>query len=239
MGRQRISNNHWISGALIVILALLIFFAPSYGWAIRAWLSPTPGGAQGSGASVGPAAAQADDQTLAAQNDALSAQLATLQVVASQLPTSTSNEIRAMVYSRYPMNFRNELLVNEGAHEGVAQGAAVLFQGMLIGQVTSVFPDSAIVETIFDNTLKMPVRIGASGADGLLQGGSYPIIGSIASTAPIPPGAIVYSAAPGLPYGLPIAQVSATSTSADSLFQQAMLNFPYDVNNIETVLIMK
>ncbi len=241
MGRQRISNNHWISGALIVILALLIFFAPSYGWKIRAWLSPSPGCPSGSsaGTCVSPSSSQADGQSLAAENDALKAQLAQLQVVASQLPTSTAGEVRAMVYSRYPMNFRNELFVNAGANDGIGPGAAVVFQGMLIGQVRAVFPDQAVVQTIFDDTLKMPVRIGAAGADGLLQGGSYPFVGSIANAAPVAPGAIVYSAAPGIPYALPIATVAATSTSPDSLFQQASLDFPYDVNNIQTVFIIK
>lgn len=226
MGRTRTSYNHWISGTLIIILAAAIFFAPSYGWAIRAWLSPS-------------AVLQANSPTLAAENDALQAQLATLQVVASQLPTSTPTEVRAMVYSRYPMDFRNELLVNVGGNEGIQVGAAVIFQGMLIGQVRTVFPEEALVQTIFDDTLKMPVRIGATGADGLLQGGSDPIVESIASTVTIAPGDIVYSAAPGIPYGLPIAQVVATSTSPDSLFEQATLNFPYDVNNIQTVLIVQ
>ncbi|HEY5221056.1 MAG TPA: rod shape-determining protein MreC [Candidatus Paceibacterota bacterium] len=235
MGRKRISNDHWAAGALIVILALLIFFAPSYGWAIRAWLSPSSGGPVGNGAG----ASQTDDQTLTAENDALKAQLATLQVVALELPTSTSDAVRAMVYSRYPMNFRNELLVNAGSDDGIVVGAAVTFQGMLLGQVETVFPTAALVQTIFDNTLKMPVRVGTGGADGLLQGGSDPIVGSIASNATITPGDIVYSAAPGIPYALPIAQVVATSTSGDGFFQQAALSFPYDVNNVETVLIAK
>jgi hypothetical protein len=228
MGRERSLNNPWVSGALIVILAFLIFFVPSYGWKIRAWLSPAPAGPS-----------QTDDQTLAAVNDALKAQLATLQVVSAQMPTSSPATVRAMVYSRYPMNFKNELLVSVGANDGVAVGAAVVFQGMLLGQVRTVFPSEALVQTVFDNSVKMPVRIGTGGANGLLQGGSYPVVGSIASTASIKPGDIVYSAAPGIPYALPIAQVVATSTSADSLFQQATLSFPYDVNNIETVLIMK
>ena len=235
MGRKRISNSHWAAVALIVVLALLIFFAPSYGWTVRGWLGPRPGGPDGSG--VGTSAA--NDQNLAAENDALKAQLATLQVVASQLPTSTPSTVRAMVYSRYPMNFRNELLVNAGSDDGVAAHAAVTFQGMLIGQVEKVFSDTSLVQTIFDNTLKMPVRIGSGGADGLLQGGSDPIVGSIASNAPIKPGDIVYSAAPGIPYALPIAQVVATGTSADSFFEQATLSFPYDVNDVETVLIAK
>ncbi|HUC31206.1 MAG TPA: rod shape-determining protein MreC [Candidatus Paceibacterota bacterium] len=238
MGRKRVSNDHWISGALIIILAALIFFVPSYGWDLRAWLSRTPGGPSGQ-TSTATDASSSEDQTLAAENDILASQLAELQVVASELPTSTAGEIRAMVYSRYPLNFRNQLLTNAGSDSGVASGAAVMFQGMLIGRVQTVFSNTSLVQTIFDNVFKMPVRIGSGGADGLLEGGSYPTIGSIAIGAAVAPGDIVYSAAPGIPYGLPIAQVVATSTSADSLFEQATLAFPYDVNNIETVLIMK
>lgn len=233
MGRKHISNSHWIAGALIVILAAVIFFAPSYGWEIRAWLSPSPD--QSGGAS----ASQTNSPSVAARNDALAAQLAELQVVASQLPTSTPNEVRAMVYSRYPMNFHNELLVNAGSNEGVTVGAAVVFQGMFLGQVRTVFSDEALVQTIFDNNFKMPVRIGSAGVDGLFQGGSYPTIGSIATGAAIAPDDIVSTAAPGIPYALPIAQVAATSTSPDSLFEQTTLAFPYDVNNVETVLIME
>ena len=137
------------------------------------------------------------------------------------------------------MNFRNELLVNAGANDGVTSGTAVMFQGMLIGQVLKVFENESLVQTIFDNGLKMPVRIGARGIDGLLQGGADPVVGSIESAAAIAPGDIVYSAAPGIPYAQPIAKVVATSTSADSLFEQATLGFPYDINNVETVLIVK
>ncbi len=236
MGGERLSNSRWVSGVLIVVLLLLIFFIPSYGWTLRTWLSPALGGSVGNNSA---AASQADNQTLAAQNDVLQAQLATLQTVASQLPTSTPHAIRAMVYSRYPMNFRNELLVNAGANDGVMSGSAVMFQGMLIGQVQKVFANESLVQTTFDNDLKMPIRIGTSGIDGLLQGGADPMVGSIANTAAIAPGDIVYSAAPGIPYAQPIAEVVATSTSADSLFQQATLSFPYDINNVETVLIMK
>lgn len=226
MGRQRISNSHWVSGALIVILAALIFFAPSYGWDIRQFLSPSM-------------SAPADTQSVDAQNETLKAEIAELQVVASQLPTSSPNEIRAMVYSRYPMNFKNELLLNAGTDDGVVTGDAVMFQGMLVGQIRAVFSDSAVVQTLFDQNLKMPVRIGSGGYDGLLQGGSDPSVVSVSTGAQIMAGDVLYSASPGLPYGLPIAEIAATSTSPDSLFQQASLSFPYDINTIETVFVMK
>lgn len=231
MGSTRPSHEHWVSGVLIVILLLLISFAPSYGWKVRAWLSPAPGGATGAAAS------QADAPNLVAENDALKAQLAALQTVAAEMPTSSPAFIRAMVYSRYPMSFHNEILVDEGSNAGVATGAAVVFQGMLIGRVQSVFPSESLVQTIFDNGFRMPVRIGAHGIDGLLQGGAAPMVGSVAATAPVARGEAVYSAASGMPYALPVATVAATSTSPDSLFEQASLDLPYDLNNIQTVLI--
>jgi rod shape-determining protein MreC len=226
MGRERASNSYWFSGLLIIILAALIFFAPAYGWKIREFLSPPP-------------AAPADAQDLAAENDSLKAQLATLQAIEAELPTSTPDEIRAMVYSRYPMDFKNELLVDAGMDEGVAPGAAVMFQGVLIGVVRTAFPKSAVVQTIFDSGLKMPVRIGSGGYDGLLQGGSAPEVGSIPENSSMSVGDVVYSVAPGIPYGLPVGEVAATSTSADSLFEQAAIDIPYDMNSIQTVFIMK
>ena len=224
MGRHRTSNSTLVSWALAAVLAALIFFAPSYGWRLRDFLSPPP--------SDPPGAA------LIAENDVLKAQLAALQAIQAQLPTSTPDAIRAMVYSRYPMNFKNELLVNAGTREGVAQGSAAVYQGMLLGQVVNVYPDSALIRTIFDDGMKMPVRIGAHGYDGLLQGGAEPLVGSIAAGDAIAAGDIVYTAAPGMPYALPIAEVTATGTSPDNLFEQASIDIPYDINNVQTVLIV-
>lgn len=222
-------RRRWILGILIVILLAAILFMPSYGWTIRMWLSPQPSGSTGN----------TDDTNLEAQNDVLKAQIATYAAVASQLPQAPADYIRAMVYSRYPFNFKNEILVNAGLTDGVAMGSAVVFQGVLIGRVEQAFSNEALVETVFDSGFEMPVRVGSSSYDGLFEGGSYPKIGSIAKTATLNDGDIIYAAAPGLPYGLPVGVVSATSTSGDSLFMEAAASFPYDINNIQTVLIAR
>jgi cell shape-determining protein MreC len=221
-------RRRWILGILIVVLVAAILFMPSYGWKLRSWLSPPPSGDAG----------DASAPNLAAQNDALKAQLAIYQAAASQLPqASPQNEIRAMVYSRYPLNFKNEILVNAGLTDGVATGTAVVFQGMLIGRVLQAFPHEALIQTVFDSGFEIPVRVGSSGYDGLFEGGPYPKVGSIAKTASLNDGDVIYAAAPGLPYGVPIGSVSATSTSGDSLFTEAAISFPYDMNNIQTVSI--
>lgn len=220
---MRKRNGGFLIGCIVILLAL-IFLEPSYGWKLRDYLSPTD-------------TLPADQPSLAAQNQVLQAQLAILQNIAAQLPNLPSNYIRAMIYSRYPFDFKNEILVNVGTNEGVTVGKAVVFQGILIGDVEKVFSNSALVETVFDNGFKMPVRIGSTGYDGLLTGGADPILTSIQKAAPITQGDIVSSADPRFPYGLPVAQVEGTSTSPDALFEQASLGFVYDMNSIQTVLI--
>jgi cell shape-determining protein MreC len=210
-------------GALVIILLLLIFFEPSYGWKIREFLS-----------APGPAPA---DQTLIEQNQVLKAQVAQLQVVAAQLPIEPPENIRAMVYSRYPLNFKNEMLINVGANENITTGTAITFQGIFIGETEEIFSGSSLVRTVFDDGLKLPVRIGNSGYDGLLEGGADPSVVSIAKSSNLAVGDIVYAAAPGIPYGLPVGEIAATSTSPDNLFQTASLSFSYDLNQIETVFV--
>jgi len=221
-------NRHaWIFVCCAAALLVLIFFEPSYGWRVREWLSPQQTAPK----------TFADAQALAAQNEVLQSQLAQLQSVAAQMPQNPQNEIRAMVYLQYPFGFKSELLVNAGSNEGVATGKSVTFQGIFIGTVVQIFPESAVVQTVFDPAFKMPVRIGTQGADALLLGGAAPKATSIAKSAAIAAGDIVYAAAPGLPYGIPIGNVTTKNISTDNLFQEASLEFMYNLNDIQTVLI--
>jgi cell shape-determining protein MreC len=209
---------------VIILLLVFIFFAPSYGWQIRNFLGPRGT----SNDSV---------QALATQNEVLQAELAQYATVAAALPQVPAGTIRAMVYSRYPMNFKNEFLVNAGSENGVQVGHAVLFNGVLVGTVEKTFSNSALVMTVFDPRFKMPVRIGAGGIDGLLSGGTDPMATSIAKSAELAVGDIIYAAAPGISYAIPIGTVASVAPTPDNLFQEAPLNFAYDVNNVETVAI--
>ena len=226
--------NLALLGVLACVLLVLVIFQPSYGWRLRAFLMPSDiaagAGSQASGSAMG---------VLMAQNDQLKAQLAELQGIAAELPTSSPNYLRAMVYSRYPLNFKNELFVDAGMDDGVATGSAVVYEGLLVGRVIQAWPHYAAVETVFDNNFRLPVRIGKGGYDGLLTGGSYPFVASIAKNSPVAPGDVVMSAAPGVPYAVPVGIVQATSTSPDNLFEQATIVFPYDINHVQTVLLAR
>lgn len=208
----------------IIILVFLIFFAPSYGWRLRQWF--------GSQNMI-----QTDPSGLMAENIALKARLATLQTVQSEIPNAPQGTLRAMVFSRYPMNFRNEILVDAGADDGVKEGKAVFFGNIFIGRVANVFQSSALIQTVFDGDFKMPVRVGAAGYDALLLGGTYPKAGSIFKKASIKKGDVIITADSRFPYGLPVGEVNDVGISADNLFEEATVNVSYDINGMQTVLI--
>jgi cell shape-determining protein MreC len=227
-------KHGWIFIIAVIALLVIIFFEPKYGWQMRQWLNPK---------STPVAELDPTNPTLAAQNQTLAAQISQLQTIISQVPPNSAagaavaNGIRADVYLQYPFGFRNEMLVDVGSNQGVAVGKAVLFQGIFIGTISQVFPESATVQTVFDPLFKLPVRVGSSGYDALLVGGADPVATSIVKGSPVAIGDSILTAAPGIPYGLPVGTVSATSTSGDNLFEQGSVGFGYDINSIQAVVV--
>jgi len=217
----------WFLGIVIVLLLFFIFFMPSVGMRMRGLLGPRLGSATG------------DAQQLAAENVSLKAQIAEFAAIAGELPSSTFGTIPAVVYSNYPFNFKSEMTVDAGSLDGVVSGAAVLFQGDLVGVITGSSAHRSTAQTIFDPNFKLPVRIGAHGYDALLVGGSYPMIESIAKTATVAAGDVVYSAGSGMPYGVAVGTVDEVTLAPDNLFEEASLSFPYDIGTVQTVEIVR
>jgi cell shape-determining protein MreC len=219
-------RKSWFLGIVIVLLLFFIFLMPSLGMRLRGFL--------------GPQAAPPDSaEQLAAENNSLKAQLAGLAVIAGEMPSSTPNAVRAMVYSDYPFNFKSDMTVNAGSEDGIAPGDAVLFEGNLVGIVAQSSESYSVVQTMFDPNFKLPVRIGTKGYDALLVGGSYPMAESIAKTATIAAGDVVTSAGTGVPYGIAVGTVQNVTLAANNLFEEASLSFPYDTGMIQTVEIVR
>src|SRR3989344_6076119 len=130
------TKANWVLLILAAVLVALIFSAPQLALRLRAFFLP-----------------QTTDtgEKLVLENTALKAELAKLQNIKSQLPERPYNYVRAIVLSRYPMNFKKEFLVDAGTAQGVEKGRAVVFGGVLIGRVEKVFEDTALVKTMFDS----------------------------------------------------------------------------------------
>ncbi len=181
-------KSNWILFILVVVLALLIFFKPYYGWEVRRFLAPSP------------AAQSGNSGNLALENEKLKAELVRLENIKSQFPDRAPGFIGAMIYSRYPMNFKNELLINAGANDGVSANKAVVVAGVLIGKVSEVFDSAALVQTVFDSRFQTAVRVGQGGAQALLKGGAMPKLSLIPLDSGASAGDIVYSASPEFPH---------------------------------------
>lgn len=207
--------------ALALILIVIIFLAPHLAWRMRAFfLLPT-----------------ADIESVATENLVLKAELAKLGNIKSQPPENAANYIRAVVLSRYPMNFKNEFFVDAGTTQGVEDGKAVVFGGVLVGRINKVFDDTSLVETVFNSDFQTAVRVGNFAVDALLRGGLTPEATLIPLRAKIAQGDVVYSASPDFPYALPLAVVKEIRNSEDNLFREATLEFSYDINEIRTIFV--
>ena len=226
-------TERWVLGTLTVLLAILLFWPGASAW-LAGFLFSAPG--------LGSEPANA----LLAENQTLKAELAVLKNVARELPASRSRLQTALVYSRYPLNFKNELWMNAGEEQGVSAGQAALLpapatsskQFILLGKVVKTWPTSALVETLFDPRYQLAVRVGAKGADSLLVGGSVPKLTLLSRTSGIQSGDIVYAVSPGAPYGTAIGQVSAIQSESGQLFEEATLQFSYDLNQLHALWLM-
>ncbi|MBI4094930.1 MAG: rod shape-determining protein MreC [Candidatus Liptonbacteria bacterium] len=217
-------KESWSLAGLIVFLVFLIVWQPRIGWSVQELLS-------------GPRRADSELDTLKKENARLKSEAELLESVRAQLPEEKAVRVPALVYSRYPYNFRNELLVNAGAAEGISPEDAVLFGEFLLGAAKEVFEDSSVVRTVFDYRWQSAVRVGAQGFDALLVGGNQPRITLIDRQVKVKAGDSIVSASPGFPVGTPVGEVRAVTLSADQLFQEATITFPYDMRDVRAVSV--
>jgi hypothetical protein len=146
--------------------------------------------------------------------------------------------IKAAVYSRYPFNFKNEILIAAGDKQGIKVGDTALFQGSILGVVLKVFDNSALVETVFDSRFRTPVRVGLSGTEALLVGGNQPTLQLIPPDAPVENSDHAYSAAEGMPYGVRIGAVERVRDAKDGNYKEADLRVPYNPASLSEVVVV-
>lgn len=236
-------SERWFLFVIIVLLGGLIFIPFSYFLKFKRFLF------------LGQEAERGYYENLAVQNTVLKAQLAQLRTnQREKLPPQQSTVIPAFVYSRYPFNFKNELLISAGKNQGIAAGEATVIsysspasssedserrEIVFLGVVDKVFGETAAVQTIFDSHFRLAVRIGDEGTEALLVGGSEPKLTLIPQNAGIHKNEVIYSAGAALPYGLPIGEVGEVRTAGDNIFKEATIIFPYDLSDYQLVFVLK
>lgn len=110
--------------------------------------------------------------------------------------------------------FRQSVLLNIGAHDGIEDGWAAMDGIGLVGRISGVARNSSRVILLTDSNSSVPVRVQPSGQGALLQGDDTiaPLVDFLESAELVRPGdRVVTSGAGGvLPPGLLVGQVAQT-----------------------------
>lgn len=215
---------------LIVLVLILIFINPSIFWNFKKYLI-TSNNAN-------------NNIVLNQENLILKSKINELNILEQFLPKINSIK-PVFVYSKYPFNLKNEVLINLGKDKINIGQAAVLINNststnfILIGKVLESYDNFSVVQTIFDSNFKLPVKIGPSFSNALLIGGPSPKLTLINRDSKIQEGDIIISADSNFPYGLILGSVGKIKEIENTLFSEAEILIPYDLNQINVLGIIK
>ena len=129
-------------------------------------------------------------ETLAAENEALKAQIAEMEGDARQadayqrenermrnlLELSTTREdfklVDGYIIAKRSTDWSSTITINKGTNAGIARDMCVVTANHeVVGLVTEVGPDYAVIKTILDSSLEVSATIASSGYSGMVQGG--------------------------------------------------------------------
>jgi len=172
------------------------------------------------------------------ENRNLRAQLFSLQDAPKNVVFGNTHYARAKVYSTYPFNTKNLLAINAGSDAGIAPLSAVTVDTHLfLGTIMDVAKEQSVVKTIFDERVRLGVKIGDEGIPALLQGGKTPRLTLIAKDAVIEDGARVYTASREVPFGMEVGTIVNVHGQAADAFKEADLEIPYDIHKLNEVFV--
>lgn len=176
------------------------------------------------------------DTEIRHQNDILRAQL---QIGGA----ANQHLVAADVIGYQPDNFRQFLTIARGSNDGLAVGMAVVANGQLVGQISSVNRTTAKVFIVTDPNFKVDAIDQTTRADGTVQGqlGTGLTMDKIAQNASVSPGDTIITSGLGgdLPKGLIIGQIQSVNQKANQVFQSAQLNSDLDVTKLELVFVVR
>lgn len=231
-------RERWVIVLLGVGIALLLLVKPSLSSRVRSWFE-----ADTSWEKI-------SEKQLLLENVAQKSELITLEEIRRVFSHGDLHAIPALVYSRYPFNLKQELVITAGSAQGVRAGDAVVIpvdasssvhtaRVILVGKISTVLRDAAVVETVFDQRFQTAVRIGHDGTESLLVGGVTPRLTLIAKHASVNENDAVLVAAPELPYGIAVGTAKDIHLQKDELFEEASLETQYDINGVKSVLVLQ
>ena len=129
-------------------------------------------------------------ESISSENEALKEELAKLEEDARQADAISreNDRLRALlelkeahedyqlldayIISRSSQDWSSTFTINRGSASGITQGmCAITANGELVGLVSEVGPNYAVVKSVLDSSLEIAATISTSGYNGMVQGG--------------------------------------------------------------------
>jgi len=155
--------------------------------------------------------------------------------------TLTGDLLTARVIGHDPAALSRTITIGQGSAAGVAQGAAVLAPGGLVGQVILVSPHAARVLLVTDHNSGVDAVVQRTRGRGIVEGTADGrcSLRFVKRTEDLQVGDLVVSS--GLegifPRGLPVGRIGAVDKQGQGLFQYAQVDPAVDVDALEEVLV--
>lgn len=150
----------------------------------------------------------------------------------------------SFVIAQDPQGLGNFFIIDKGKNKDIRTGMPVVVSnGILIGKIAEVYPNSAKVLLLTDQNSSINAEVTDSGARGIIKGvyGLGIMMDMISQAEVIKEGDEVITS--GLsnetPRGLYIGKIGQVGQSSDKLFQQSDIILPVDLSALRVVFVIK
>jgi rod shape-determining protein MreC len=141
-----------------------------------------------------------------------------LLVLNRLMGSSNFPSVTVQVQGDAPGNFQNTIEINKGSVDGIAVGMPVVSGAGLVGKVTQVFPNSAIVLLVYDPSFSIGAKVLTPLGPVPMPSTTLPLrpteqdATTTTTTTTLPPSATTSTTTPSLRDPMAPVQVSTTST---------------------------
>ena len=197
------------------------------------------------GAEAAARAQLARQSERAARTEQLAAENARLRALLELPPALQVKTVAAELLYEAGDPYSRKIFINRGATQGVVAGAPVINEAGVLGQVTEVYPLSAVVTLLIDRDAAIPVLNTRSqqrgAAFGGAEGGSAMELRFMAGNADVQEGdQLTTSGVDGVyPPGLPVARVARVDRRSDAGFARILLMPVANLDNLRHLLVLE
>jgi rod shape-determining protein MreC len=155
--------------------------------------------------------------------------------------------VNTRVVAQQAPQFSKQIVIAAGSSAGIKLHAPVLSAGALVGEVTKVTPDTALVTLLTDESSAVTAYTIRKGALGIVEsgeGGSL-VLDNVPKDKDVTRGDLVATAGTGVerlpslfPRGIPIGTVTSASQTDTEPFKQIQIASMVDLSNLDVVTVL-